>query len=104
MTHHNAQATWSDGIAAYSFAWLASAPTVPDAQPGSALGGIGILVAHGPAASTDADPWKREAKNLLGAGVMRIAVDPCGTKVVAATSIGLFERPAAPATEPTARD
>lgn len=74
---------------------LPSQPT-PDAQPGHALGGIGILVAHGPAASSSPDPWTREAKNLLGAGVMRIAVDPGGTTVIAATSIGLFQRPAAP--------
>jgi hypothetical protein len=68
----------------------------PEAQPGHALGGIGILVAHGPAASISPDPWTREAKNLLGAGVMRIAVDAGGTTVAAATSIGLFQRPAAP--------
>src|SRR5205085_7679194 len=68
----------------------------PNAQPGIALGGIGILVAHGPATSGAADPWTREAKNLLGAGIRRIAVEPGGTTVVAATSVGLFQRSASP--------
>jgi hypothetical protein len=65
-----------------------------DAQPGHSLGGIGILRAQDPALSTSADPWVREADNLLGDGVCRIAVQPGGTKVVAATTKGLFERPA----------
>jgi hypothetical protein len=68
----------------------------PNAQPGIALGGIGVLVAHGPAASAAADPWTREAKNLLGAGFRRFAVEPGGTTVVAATSVGLFQRPSSP--------
>jgi len=71
----------------------------PDAQPGGSLGGVGVLVAHGPAASSAADPWTREAKNLLGAGVKRIAVEPGGTTVVAATSIGLLQRPGSPAVD-----
>lgn len=67
----------------------------PNAQPGQSLGGLGILRAVNPAASTSDNPWVREADNLLGAGVYRIALQPGGTGVVAATTIGLFERPAA---------
>lgn len=68
----------------------------PDAQPGHSIGGVGILVAHGPAAAATPDPWVREAKNLLGNGVWRIVIEPGGTTVIAATRTGLFQRPAAP--------
>ncbi len=65
------------------------------ARAGSRLGGIGVLVATGPAASGAVDPWTEEAPNLLEKGVYRLAADPgAGTTVVAATSIGLLERPA----------
>ncbi len=67
-----------------------------DAQPGSSLGGVGILVAHGPAASALPDPWVREAKKLIGNGVTRIVREPGGNTVIAATRTGLFQRPAAP--------
>jgi hypothetical protein len=68
-----------------------------NAQPGISLGGIGILFAHGPAGPlAGADPWRREAKNLIGYGVNRIAIGPDGTTVVAATSMGLLQRPNAP--------
>jgi hypothetical protein len=67
------------------------------ARPGSPLGGVGIFVAKGPAASTDADPWTIEAPNLQGEGVYRMAIQPGGDTVVAATSIGLVQRPASPA-------
>jgi hypothetical protein len=66
---------------------------VPTAQPGSSLGGLGILVSHGAAASASSDPWTREAPNLIGRGVNRIAVEPGGSTVVAATTIGLLQRP-----------
>lgn len=62
-----------------------------DAQPGHSLGGIGILRAVAPAAASD-DPWTREAEVLLGQGVCRIALQPGGSGVVAATTSGLFER------------
>lgn len=67
---------------------------VADAQPGSSLGGIGILRAVKPADSALDDPWTREAPNLLGHGVYRIALQPGGSGVVAATTVGLYERPA----------
>lgn len=63
-----------------------------DAQSGSSLGGIGILHAVAPAASAADDPWSREADVLLGQGVCRIALEPGGSGVVAATTTGLFER------------
>jgi hypothetical protein len=63
------------------------------AQPGNSQGGIGILVADHPATTGGDNPWTREAKNLLGLGVCRIALQPSGTGVVAATTNGLFERP-----------
>ena len=65
-----------------------------DAQPGSSLGGVGIFVASGPATGIADDPWTLEARNLVGRGVYRLAGEPGGAGVVAATSIGLFERPA----------
>jgi hypothetical protein len=64
----------------------------PDAQPGVSLGGIGILRAVAPAAAASDDPWTREADVLLGHGVCRIALQPGGSGVVAATTTGLFER------------
>lgn len=63
-----------------------------DAQPGHSLGGIGILRAVTPAAAVSDDPWTREAEVLLGHGVCRIALQPGGGGVVAATTTGLFER------------
>ena len=71
-------------------------PTI-GARPGGKYGGVGILVATGPAASADPDPWTIEWDELTGDGVYRLAAEPApGTRMVAATSIGLFERPAAP--------
>ncbi len=68
-----------------------------NAQPGTSLGGVGILFAHGPAsAAPNANPWQREAKNLIGFAVNRVAIEPGGSAVVAATTNGLFQRPSAP--------
>ena len=66
-----------------------------DAQPGSSLGGIGILRAANPATSTDVDPWQREGNNLTGRGIFKIAREPGGSGAVVATTRGLFFRPAA---------
>ena len=68
-----------------------------DASAGGRLGGTGILVATGPAASEEVDPWQREAPELTGHGVYRLTAEPDGTRMVAATSIGLRERSAGPA-------
>lgn len=65
------------------------------AHPGSRLGGIGILFAVGPAAATGPDPWVEEAPNLEEEGVYRLAASPDGNTIVAATSIGLVQRPPA---------
>ena len=66
-----------------------------DAQPGSSLGGIGMLRAEHPVTSAEADPWHREANNLIGTGVYKIVRDPAGTgAVIAATRRGLFQRKA----------
>ena len=63
-------------------------------SPGFSEGGIGILVAQHPATQNVDDPWVREAKNLVNEGVCRIALQPGGSGVVAASTAGLFERPA----------
>jgi hypothetical protein len=69
------------------------AGSMPNAQPGQSLGGVGILFAHGPVTSGSDNPWQREAKNLVGYGVNRIVIEPGGNTVIAATSIGLLQRP-----------
>ena len=61
------------------------------------LGGAGVLVATGPVAAVRADPsanpWIREAKNLIGMGIYRLAADPDRPDhLIAATSRGLFLR------------
>jgi hypothetical protein len=78
--------------------FLGTGETAPykQARPGLPLGGIGILSATGPAASVADDPWTLEAPNLAAEGVYRMAIQPGGSTVVAATSIGLFQRPDAP--------
>jgi hypothetical protein len=68
----------------------------------TAFGGVGVLQATGPVPAVRADklvdPWTREAKNLVGFGVFRLARNPDHPdQVVAATSRGLFQR-ALPAT------
>lgn len=64
------------------------------AKAGQSRGGIGILVGTGPANDpADNNPWVREAPNLVGEAVNRVALQPGGSGVVAATTRGLFERP-----------
>lgn len=72
--------------------------------PGAASGGIGVLRLDG--TITDAsfqgtNPWQREARNLSGAGIFRLAHDPAAAlsfdpeganTIVAATSNGLWAR------------
>ena len=70
--------------------------------PGSRMGGVGVLKLDGAVedavADPFADPWQREANNLTGFGIYRLARDPDGTpgaadeRLVAATSAGLFTR------------
>lgn len=63
------------------------------AAPGQPIGGVGIFIGtHDPARGEVS--WAHEATNLLGASVYRIALEPgSGTRIVAATSTGLYERP-----------
>lgn len=64
-----------------------------DGAPGSAEAGIGILVGVNPASSAAPDPWVREAPELVNTGVYRIARQPGGGPVTAATRKGLWQRP-----------
>lgn len=64
---------------------------------GGHYGGIGVLHATGPVsvvrANPSANPWTREAKNLVGFGMYRVARNPdLPEHVVVATSRGLFRR------------
>jgi len=66
-------------------------------QPGVKARGIGVLKLDRSLPSVLADPyvnpWKREAVNLAGAGIFRLAWDPADhDSLVAASSIGLFKR------------
>lgn len=73
-------------------------PAAPRAQhigaaPGQPLGGVGIFVGTHTLASGNVT-WAHEAADLLGASVYRIAIEPgAGTRIVAATSTGFYERP-----------
>jgi len=72
-------------------------PAQDSGIPGERLGGVGVLHLDKPLPAALADPfgkhWKREAKNLTGAGIYRLARDPGdANRLVAATSIGLFTR------------
>lgn len=65
--------------------------------PNNKLGGVGVLHLDKALPAALADPfgrhWKREAKNLTGWGIYRLARDPGDANtLVAATSIGLFKR------------
>jgi hypothetical protein len=65
--------------------------------PSSGTGGVGILKLTSSVPATLAAPngshWTREAPNLAGAGTYRLARNPAAADhMIAATSIGLFER------------
>jgi hypothetical protein len=64
--------------------------------PVNMIGGVGVLHLDSfPAALSDpfGAHWKREAKNLTGAGIYRMARDPNDANtLVAATSIGFYKR------------
>ncbi|MET0541046.1 MAG: M12 family metallopeptidase [Variovorax sp.] len=64
-------------------------------QTGRPFGGIGILRGTHAAAAGSPVTWTREAGNLVGNGVYRIALEPGGTGAIAATLTGLWQRPAA---------
>lgn len=69
-------------------------------SPGSRLTGVGVLVSTGPATVDPGavpNPWSVEATHLAEHSIFRLARDPGGSTVVAATSDGLWQRP--PATQ-----
>jgi hypothetical protein len=80
--------------------YVGTGEIIPDLNtgiPGHRLGGIGVL--HLDKHLMDAiqnpfdNPWKREAPNLTGLGIFRLARDPRSkNSLVAATSQGLFFR------------
>ena len=68
-----------------------------DGLPGSRNGGVGVLRLKTPITAAIADPfgdhWAREAPNLAGLGIYRLARDPKIPEViVAATSGGVYSR------------
>ncbi|WP_123025997.1 hypothetical protein [Mycolicibacterium stellerae] len=66
-----------------------------DGMPGDQLVGIGVLHGTDPTSKPVADPaFVVEATNLLGATVSRVVAQPGAAGLVAATSKGLFARPA----------
>jgi hypothetical protein len=65
--------------------------------PGGKMGGVGVLRLNKPLPQVLADPfgnhWDREAANLAGHGIFRLARDPNDAdRLIAATSNGLFTR------------
>lgn len=81
-----------------------SRPTLGQ-TPGGKSAGIGVLRLQGTitaaVAAPGSNPWKREARNLAGAGIFRLAHDPAAAlsfdvaganTIVAATSNGLWMR------------
>ncbi|HEY2814119.1 MAG TPA: hypothetical protein VGJ03_11695, partial [Acidimicrobiales bacterium] len=72
--------------------------------PGGKFGGVGVLFAVDPVNEVRLDfrasPWKREATNLVHAGIFRLAQNPVmPNELVAATSNGLYRRFGAPTEE-----
>lgn len=68
-------------------------------RPGRRMRGVGVLRLGPPETTASAladpfgDPWRREAPNLAGHGIYRLARDPADPdRLVAATSAGLFTR------------
>jgi hypothetical protein len=74
--------------------YVGTGELTPDPRPLPAVlvGGVGILVARGPAAAGEfEDPWTIEAEELASHGVYRLIGDGGGV-IYAATSIGLRQR------------
>jgi hypothetical protein len=79
--------------------YVGTGELIPSTQgtPGNQQGGVGVLHLSDNVQLALANPfgahWKREAKNLAGYGIFRLARDPAHPDtLVAATSIGLFTR------------
>lgn len=73
---------------------VATIPVMQLGLPGRVRGGIGVLSAVGPAgAAATGNPWVLEGQaQFEGAGFWRIAREPGGNRIVAATTRGLFQR------------
>jgi hypothetical protein len=69
-------------------------PVATSGLPGGSLGGLGVLSAVGPADDSLVDnPWTLEGQaQLEGGGVFRLAEEPGGGLILAATTRGLFRR------------
>ncbi|MEZ5833850.1 MAG: hypothetical protein R3D05_21990 [Dongiaceae bacterium] len=79
--------------------YVGTGETQPSSRgfPGGKAQGIGVLKLTTPLpqalANPHINPWKREAKNLAGTGIFRVAHDPTNPDVViAASSSGLWRR------------
>jgi hypothetical protein len=87
----------ADGSADDVYVGTGELQPVRQGIPGAQLGGVGVLHLAVPLPTALANPfgnhWQREAKNLAGRGIYRMARDPGNPNtLVAATSIGLFTR------------
>jgi hypothetical protein len=99
LVHFGAAADGSDDVV---YAGTGEIKPYGRGYPGNKAAGIGVLklVRSIPDVLDDPfiNPWKREARNLEGAGIFRLArdpniADPSGADtLIAATSIGLFKR------------
>lgn len=69
-------------------------PVATSGLPGGSLGGLGVLSAVGPADDALIDnPWTLEGQaQFEGAGIFRLAEEPGGGLILAATTRGLFRR------------
>jgi hypothetical protein len=84
--------------------WVGTGEAAPrtEGSPGGRLPGVGILRAAQPWSKPETDPvFVAEATNLVGASVFRLARQPAGGAMAAATSAGLVERPAGAAPQAT---
>ena len=87
-----------DGSGDTVFAGTGEITAVGSPLHGGKAGGVGVLRLSTPLLQVLADPfgqnhWQREASNLAGVGLFRLARDPQDpNRLVAATSAGLFTR------------
>ena len=87
----------ADGSGDDVFVGTGELRSASDGIHGDKQAGAGVLHLSIPLPQALADPfataWKREAPNLAGRGIYRLARDPADpTRLVAATSVGLFTR------------
>ena len=92
LVHFGDPADGSDDIV-----YVGTGEVIPDRQgtPGAQLGGVGVLRLNVPLATALSqpfiNPWVRQAPELVGAGIFRLAWAPTDRNhIVAATSQGLY--------------